>query len=134
MGLSAGNGQRGIVAEMNVIPLIDILLVLLVIFMLIPVRRGLDAQLPQRDDAGQQPEAVVVEVLGDGSLCINREPVRGERLRQRLDDIFKTRAERVAFVRGDSGLDFEAVARVIDVMRASRITVGLLPPDAQPVR
>jgi biopolymer transport protein ExbD/biopolymer transport protein TolR len=124
-------GKRGIVSDMNVVPLIDILLVLLVIFMIIPVRsRGEEALVPQsaaQPDPGPPPDVVVVQVLADGTLRINQELVTWERLGSRMEDVFKLRAARVAFIRGDAPVEFGVVARVIDVMHASGIaSVGLL--------
>ncbi len=132
MGISVGS-NRGIFVEMNVVPLIDILLVLLVIFMIIPHRQtGLMAQLPQpaeRAPVDPQPSVIVVQVLTDGSLRINQEAVGWEALRSRLEEIFKLRANRTAFVRGDNEVEFQVVARVIDVMRAAGVSsVGLMTP------
>jgi len=134
MGMLVG-GKRGIVSDMNVVPLIDILLVLLVIFMIIPVySTGLDALVPQ-PSTEQAPRApregvVVVQVLADGKLRINQEPVSWERLGSRIEEVFKLRATRVAFVRGDGTVEFGVVAKVIDVMYTSGIaSVGLLTPD-----
>jgi biopolymer transport protein TolR len=135
MGISLGGSKLGTMAEMNVVPLIDILLVLLVIFMAIrpQMQYGLPADLPQqtdsKDKAPQQPGLIVVQVLGDGTVRINQDPVQWQDLQRRLQEIFKMRASRVAFVRGDSGLEFGVVARAIDVMRGSGImTVGLMTP------
>jgi biopolymer transport protein ExbD len=76
-----------------------------------------------------QPTVIVVRVLTDGSLRINQEAVRWEALRNRLEEIFKLRANRTAFVRGDSEVEFQVVARVIDVMRAAGVSsVGLMTP------
>ncbi len=122
---------------MNVVPLIDILLVLLVIFMIIPVHnKGLDVLVPQspkRPDQEPPPEeVVVVQVLEDGSLRINREPVSWDRLGGRIEEIFKLRATRVAFIRGDGPVEFGVVAKVIDVMHTSGVaSVGLLTPDLE---
>ncbi len=136
MGMSV-SGKRGIVSDMNVVPLIDILLVLLVIFMIIPVHnKGLDVLVPQsptRPDQEPVPEeVVVVQVLEDGSLRINREPVSWDRLGGRIEEIFKLRATRVAFIRGDGPVEFGVVAKVIDVMHTSGVaSVGLLTPDLE---
>jgi biopolymer transport protein ExbD len=132
MGIAVGS-NRGIFVEMNVVPLIDVLLVLLVIFMIIPHKQaGMMAQLPQAAGPGPvvpQPYQIVVQVLTDGSLRINQEAVGWEALRDRLEQIFRLRASRTAFVRGDSVVEFQVVARVIDVMRAAGVSsVGLMTP------
>ena len=133
MGFSIG-GKRGIVADPNVVPLIDILLVLLVIFMIIPVhRQGLDARIPQPSDSPfPRDEVVVVQVLADGTLRINQQPVTWGTLGTRLGEVFQSRASRTAFVRGDGPVEFGVVARVIDVMHSSGVaTVGLLTTDLE---
>ena len=138
MGMSVGGSNRGIVSEMNVVPLIDVLLVLLVIFMIIPHHQtGLRAELPQPappDSAPPQaePDIIVIQVLDGGSLKINQQPVPWDSLRSRLDEIFSRRADRTAFVSGDSGIEFQVVAKVIDVMDAAGISsVGLLTPQLE---
>ena len=133
MGIAIG-GRRGVVSDPNIVPLIDILLVLLVIFMLIPHSQGLPAEIPQAcgvqepDNCGQDKRhIVVVQVLADGSLRVNQEPVKWEDLDTRLRGVFKVRADRTAFVWGDRSVEFAVVARVIDVMRAAGIApIGLL--------
>lgn len=138
MGISLGGAKLGSIAEVNIVPLIDILLVLLIIFMVIhpQVTVGLSVDLPQQEvnPAPTPPEAVVVQVLGDGTLRINQDPVDWQDLQGRLQEIFKMRASRVAFVRGVGSLEFCVVARAIDVMRASGITsVGLMTPELEKV-
>jgi biopolymer transport protein TolR len=134
MGIWVGGSKRGIMSEMNVVPLIDVLLVLLVIFMIIPHKQmGLKAQIPQPAAAAPparvEPDIVVVQVLGGGSLKINGQPVLWEALRGRLEEIFRSRADHTALVRGDDTVEFQVVAKVIDVMQASGISsVGLLTP------
>jgi biopolymer transport protein TolR len=135
MGMMVG-GKRGVVSEMNVVPLIDILLVLLVIFMIIPVHnKGLDALVPQSSTTSDPPprdDVIVVQVLADGTMRINQEPVTYETLDARLEEIFKMRASRIAFIRGDAPVEFGVVAKVIDVMHTSGIaSVGLLTPDLE---
>ena len=136
MGMFVG-GKRGIVSEMNVVPLIDILLVLLVIFMIIPAHnRGEEALVPQQSTQppGTPPreDVVVIQVLADGTLRINQEPVSWDRLGARIAEVFKLRATRVAFIRGDGPVEFGVVANVIDVMHTSGIaSVGLLTPDLE---
>ncbi len=130
-------GKRGIVSDMNVVPLIDILLVLLVIFMIIPrYSKGLDALVPQPSPepvgAPHRDEVVVIQVLADGTLRINQDPVSWDKLGPRIGEIFKQRATRVAFIRGDEPVEFAVVAKVIDVMHTSGIaSVGLLTPELE---
>jgi len=135
MGMVVG-GKRGIVPEMNVVPLIDILLVLLVIFMMIPAgNKGLDTLIPQQTEAPADPVPegiVVVQVLADGELRVNQEPIEWRNLGARLEQIFKLRAQRIAFIRGEDAVEFSEVAQVIDVMHTSGIaSVGLLTPDLE---
>ena len=136
MGMSVGGSNRGIVSEMNVVPLIDVLLVLLVIFMIIPHHQtGLRAEIPQPAQnysapPQSEPDIIVIQVLDGGSLKINQQPVAWDSLRSRLNEIFSRRADRTAFVSGDSGVEFQVVAKVIDVMDAAGISsVGLLTPQ-----
>jgi len=123
---------------MNVVPLIDILLVLLVIFMIIPThQKGLDSQVPQpaTDRSAPPPEAVVViQVRADGELRINEQPVAWDQLADRLEAIFKERATKIAFIRGEAPVEFAQVARVVDVMHGSGISVGLLTPGLEQSR
>jgi biopolymer transport protein TolR len=133
MGMLVG-GRCGVVSDMNVVPLIDILLVLLVIFMIIPAHnKGLDAQIPRASTyEGPPPYVVVIQVFEDGTLRINREPVTWDRLGGRLEEVFKLRAGRAAFIRGDGPVEFGVVAKVIDVMHTVGIaSVGLLTPDLE---
>ena len=134
MGMTVGK-SKGALAEMNVVPLIDILLVLLIIFMVINPNKpkGLEALVPQPAPPNSQPQQaindklVVVQVLNNGSLKINQEDSSWETLEARLTDIFKTRAERVAFIKGDDNVKFEQVARAIDIMHSANIDhVGLM--------
>jgi len=135
MGMTVG-GKCGIVSEMNVVPLIDILLVLLVIFMMMPRRqKGLDAALPQPADTRapmDHPETIVVEIASDRSVRINQSVVRPEELRARLQEIFARRPDRVAFLQANRTLEFQAVARVLDLMHTAGGTpIGLLSSELE---
>ena len=135
MGIQVSGSKGGAMADMNVVPLIDILLVLLIIFMVITplMPRGLEALVPQPSPNQQQPDpavlarTVVVQVSQGGKLKINQEDTTWDTLGPRLEEIFKQRAEKVAFVKGDDNVLFADVARAIDVMRGSGIDkVGLI--------
>jgi biopolymer transport protein TolR len=134
MGFTLG-GKRGIVSDVNVVPLIDVLLVLLVIFMIIPHQQmGLPAVIPQASapESGPLPETIIVRIASDGSLRINQLEVPLEGLRGRLERIFGTRANKVAFLQGDRSLEFHAVAQVLDLMQSAGATsVGLLTSELE---
>lgn len=135
MGVSTGGGQN---ADMNVTPLIDVLLVLLIIFMVITplTPKGLDALVPQppKDPQKQSNPAdrtIVVQALKAGSAVaykINQDDVTIDTLQGRLSDIYKTRAEKVMFVKADNDLPFQIVAQMIDIAHLADpdIKVGLI--------
>ena len=135
MGMDVGGKQGGAMATMNVVPLIDILLVLIIIFMVITplTPKGLEALVPQpappNTQQNQQVEqkTIVVQLLENGKLKINEEDATWDTLGPRLNDVFKERAEKVAFVKGDDNVRFMDVAKAIDIMRSSGIDkVGLI--------
>ena len=121
-------------ADINVTPLVDILLVLLIIFMVITplTPKGLEALVPQPPPPNQKVQednsrTVVITINKDRSMMINQEATDENKLGQRLEEIFKTRAERVVFVKGDSDLEFKEVAKAIDIAHGAGIDkVGLM--------
>ena len=128
-------GERGIVADVNVVPLIDVLLVLLVMFMIIPHRqKGLQASLPQAASppvVADPPKTITVRLASDGSVWINQSAVTLGDLRVSLEGILGLRAY-VAFFQGDGSLEFEAVARVLDLMNAAGASpVGLVTSELE---
>ena len=129
MSLSVG-GTRGKIAEINVVPLIDILLVLIIVFMVISpaTAKGHEALIPQSSDGGQRPgDPVIVQLFADGTLKINEELQTWDSLGGRMEEIFQRRADRVAFVRSQNTVLFSQVARAIDVIRSHGVEkVGLI--------
>ena len=133
MGMAVG-GSGGPKADINMTPMIDVLLVLIIIFMVITplTPKGLEALVPQPPPPNQKPSAsdqrtVVIVVDENHNYSINNEPSTEDKLGDRLTEIFKTRAERVVFVKGHPGLDFQWVAKAIDIAHGAGIDkVGLM--------
>ena len=142
MSMSTGNAG-GSMGDINVTPMIDILLVLLIIFMVIvPVTpKGLDALVPQppKNQNQQQQKndrTIVVQVIHRAGALpaykINDTDVQKAELLPRLKDIYANRAERIMFVRGDDDVNFAAVAEVIDIAKSANVDhVGLMTPKIQ---
>ncbi len=134
MGMSVGDSKGGPVSEPNIVPLIDVLLVLIIIFMVITPRTptGLDTLVPQPAPPNQPPQksddrTIVVQVMPGGKVMINQDESDWNNLGPRLFDIFKERADKIAFVKGEDNVEFGQVARAIDIMRGSGIDhVGLI--------
>jgi biopolymer transport protein TolR len=134
MGMAVGGTKGGPVSEPNIVPLIDVLLVLIIIFMVITPRTptGLQTIVPQPPPPNQkqtEPDnrTIVVQIMTGGKLKINQDDTTWNDLGPRLFDIFKERADKIAFVKGDDNIDFDQVARAIDIMRGSGIDhVGLI--------
>ena len=142
MGMAVG-GAGGQKAEINVTPLVDVLLVLLIIFMVITplTPKGLEALIPQppKDKKVEDtPErTIVVQVLkvpgNRPALKINQDNVTWERLQATLADIYKTRAEKVMFVKADGELSFSDVATVIDIAHSADLSmkIGLITANVE---
>jgi biopolymer transport protein TolR len=133
MGMAVG-GSGGPKSDINMTPMIDVLLVLIIIFMVITplTPKGLEALVPQPPPPGAQANqsdlrTVVIQIDKDHKLMINQEPTDEANLGARLEDIFKTRAERVVFVKADPDLEFRYVATAIDIAHGAQIDkVGLM--------
>ncbi|MBY0504279.1 MAG: biopolymer transporter ExbD [Bryobacteraceae bacterium] len=135
MGMAVGSGKGGPTPNINMTPLIDVLLVLMIIFMVITplTPKGLEALVPQPPPKNSPPpppdmdRTVVIIIDKDKKIKLNTEDIVEAQLGKRLEEVFKTRAERVVFVKGDPDLEFQYVARMIDIAKGAAIDkVGLM--------
>lgn len=141
MGMGGGS-QGGSVSEINVTPLIDVLLVLLIIFMVIVpvVPKGLETLVPQPPKNKQQSEpndrTIVVQVLGSAGAepqyKINETDVPKANLEQKLVEIYSTRQEKVMFVKGDKDQDYGKITEVIDMGHQAGVdNIGMITPKVE---
>ena len=134
MSMAVG-GSKGVKCDMNMTPMIDVLLVRIIIFMVITplTPKGLEALVPQPPPPGQQANqsdqrTVVITIGADHKVQINQQETDWDVLQGKLEDIFKTRAERVVFVKGHPDLEYMWVAKAIDIAHGAGIDkVGLMP-------
>ncbi len=141
MGMGGGGGTNKAVSEINVTPLIDVLLVLLIIFMVIvpTTPKGLEALVPQppknKDQSQPNDATIVVQVLAAGAIPvykINDQQFPKGDIEPKLVQIFSTRQEKVMFVKGDKDLDFGSVAEVIGFGHSADVTnIGIITPQVE---
>ncbi len=136
MAMTAG-GRRGLTNDINVTPMIDVLLVLLIIFMLVvPMsRKAIDLQLPDPTETTQSsnpPPQIVLEVQPGNKYLVNKEPILKEKLAARLKEIYDPRPEKIIFVKGaPKGVKYSDVIYAMDVARGAGVKViGVSPKDA----
>jgi biopolymer transport protein TolR len=136
-----GGSTGGAVSDMNVTPLIDVLLVLLIIFMVIQptTPKGLDTLVPQppKDKTQSQPNdrTIVVQVLNTGAVPtykINEQTFPKDQMANELTKIFETRQEKVMFIKGDPGLNFGSVADAVGFGKQADVTnIAIITPGVE---
>ena len=138
MGMSAGGGEGGLTNEINVTPMIDVLLVLLIIFMvLVPIsRKAIDLQLPDPNPpqsvAQPSTDQIVLEVCTD-NYAINKQPVTKADLPRRLKEIYDPRPDKIIFIKGCDTVKYQEVIYTMDMARAAGVKViGVPPRDKKP--
>lgn len=138
MAMSGGGGGGGLTNEINVTPMIDVLLVLLIIFMMvIPMsRKAIDLQLPdptpQPDQAGPPPSQIVLEVLPGNTYRVNTQPVSKADLPRKLKEIYDPRPDKIIFVKGDPTVKYSDVINAMDIARGAGVKViGMTPKDVK---
>jgi biopolymer transport protein ExbD len=134
MAMTSSKG--GLTNDINVTPMIDVLLVLLIIFMLVvPMsRKAIDLQLPDPSDQQQSanpPPQIVLEVLPGDKFLLNKEPLTKATLFKRLKEIYDPRPEKIIFVKGDPKAKYSEVIYAMDISRGAGVKViGVSPKDA----
>jgi len=134
MSMATGGGSTNLTNDINVTPMIDVLLVLLIIFMLVVpmARKAIDLQLPDPQPstapANPQSNQIVLEVLPDNAYSINKEPVTRDRLGARLKEIYDPRPDKIIFVKGANEVKYQDVIHAMDVARGAGVKVIGVPP------
>jgi len=138
MAMGSGNANEGLQNEINVTPMIDVLLVLLIIFMMvIPMsRKAIDLQLPDptpdNTPQGPPPSQIVLEVLPGGIFKINSQPVAKADLLKRLKEIYDPRPDKIMFIKGDPTVKYSEVIAAMDIARGAGVKViGATPKEVK---
>jgi biopolymer transport protein TolR len=135
MGMGGRNDNRGIMSEINVTPLVDVMLVLLVIFMVTApmMQQGVQVNLPKADSKAMTPqeEAVVVTVDKGGKIFINKDQIPVSELRGRLSTLFAAREKKEVFLKADAGVPYGDVVRAMaDIKSAGIERLGMVTEPA----
>lgn len=136
MAMGGNDDERGMMAQINVTPLVDVMLVLLVIFMVTApmMQQGVQVNLPKADTKGMsaQEDTVIVTVDKSGRTFINRDEVPAGDLRAKLSDLFATRTKKEVFLKADAGVPYGEVVRAMaDIKGAGIERLGMVTEPSQ---
>ena len=132
MAMDVGGAKGGLKADINVTPLVDVMLVLLIIMMLVApmLQKGVDVRLPQASNSSDKPETqeqTVIAVAADRRLFLNSVPVREDDLRQKVTEVLETKKEKVVLIKADVDAPYSTVMSTMDKLREAQIeNVGLI--------
>jgi biopolymer transport protein ExbD/biopolymer transport protein TolR len=134
MGMSAGGKKGGLSGDINITPMIDILLVLLIIFMVVQqeMQKGLSVQVPplitEEQAAAAPQDQIVLEIQAGGRFLLNSDPIQRAQLQSRISQVFAPRPRKVIFLQGAEDATYGDVAFAVDVVRAAGVEiVGIVP-------
>jgi biopolymer transport protein TolR len=132
MAMDVGGAKGGVKSDINVTPLVDVMLVLLIIMMLIApmLQKGVDVKLPQAANTVDKPETqeqTVIAVTADKRLYLNAVPVRADELRQRVQEALETKKEKIVLIKGDEDAPYSSIMETMDRLREAQIeNIGLV--------
>ena len=132
MSMDVGGAKGGVKSDINVTPLVDVMLVLLIIMMLVApmLQKGVDVKLPQAANTTDKPETqgqTVVGIQANKAVFLNSVPVRQQDLGSRVADLVSNQAEKVVLIKADQDVDYGTVMETMDNLRAAGIEdMGLI--------
>ncbi len=132
MAMDVGGAKGGLKADINVTPLVDVMLVLLIIMMLVApmLQKGVDVRLPQASNSADKPETqeqTVIAIAADRRLFLNSVPVREDDLRQKVSEVLESKKEKIVLIKADVDAPYSAVMGTMDKLREAQIeNVGLI--------
>ena len=137
MSMSVGGDGGGLKSEINVTPLVDVMLVLLIIMMIVAplLQQGVSLKLPTASNSGEKPETqdqTVVAVTSDARFFVNSVQVSKDNLQQRVTELLESKAQKIVIIKADVDAEYGAVMEAMDTLRAAGIEDMGLITDRKP--